>query len=382
MAPANVSMALPVVQIASDCADYARTLRPYLNDLRPLLRMIREHITDTAALQQLYVDTNPFIFGVAVSLFLSPFFLFFAELNQNWSQIDRVWSILPTLYNAHWAIWTHMSGLASDRMDLRLLVSTLWSIRLTFNYWRRGGYKIGSEDYRWAIIKDKIGQPAFFVLDVLFIASAQNVLLFLVTAPSYISVLLSRLDTAHGGPALTGLDYLFAGSMVYLIGQTFVADQQQWNYQTAKYKYRDTAKVPAGCGFTAEELDRGFRTTGLWAYSRHPNFTSEICVWWTFYLWSSVLAGNLLNWSIIGPAVYTSVFLGSTPLTEYITSGKYAEYKEYQKQVSMFFPMSTSPPKFSGRHSPQKKRSVNGSTYAEKKNAEDYEKAKRRYDLR
>ena len=382
MPPANISMALPIVQVARDCADYARTLRPYLSDLRPLPTLIREHITDTAALQQLYVDTNPFVSGLAISLFLSPFFLFFAELNQNWSQIDRVWSILPTLYNVHWAIWTHMSGLATERMDLRLLVSTLWSIRLTFNYWRRGGYQIGSEDYRWAIIKDKIGQPAFFVLDVLFIASAQNVLLFLVTAPSYISVLLSRLETANNGAAITGLDYFFAWSIVYLVAQTFVADQQQWNYQTAKYQYRDTAKVPAGCGFTAEELDRGFRTTGLWAYSRHPNLTSEICIWWTFYLWSSVLAGSLLNWTMVGPAIYTSVFLGSTPLTEYISSGKYPEYKEYQKQVGMFLPKSASPPTFSGQHLPQRKRIANGSTDADKKDAEDYEQANRRYDLR
>ena len=276
MPPAKISMALPIVQIASDCADYARTLRPYLNDLRPLPRLISEHITNTAALQQLYVDTNPFVSGLAISLFLSPFFLFVAELNQNWSQIDRVWSILPTLYNAHWAIWTHMSGLATGRMNLRLLVSTIWSMRLTFNYWRRGGYKIGSEDYRWAIIKDKIGQPAFFVLDVLFISSVQNILLFLVTAPSYISLLLSRLDTAHGEPAITGLDYFFAGTILYFVGQTFVADQQQWTYQNTKHAYLDTAKLPTDTGFTSEELHRGFRTTGLWAYSRHPNFVSDL----------------------------------------------------------------------------------------------------------
>jgi len=375
-------MALPVVKLASDCADYADTLAPYLYQLRPLPQLVTEHITSAAALKQLYIDTNPFVSGLAISLFLSPFFLFAAELNQNWSQIDRVWSILPTLYNAHWTIWAHLSGLSTERLDLRLLVSLVWSVRLTYNYWRRGGYNIGSEDYRWAIIKKRIGQPWFFILDVTFIALAQNVLLFLVTSPSYIALLVSRLDTANNNQALTSLDYYFAGQILYLIGQTWLSDQQQWDYHSAKHQYQKTARVPTNCGFTAEELDRGFRTSGLWAYSRHPNFTSEQLVWWSFYLWSSLLAGKPFNWTIVGPAIYSLIFVGSTPITEYISEGKYPEYKEYREQVGMFLPKSLSAPKFSGIYSPKKKRIGDGNNYATKKNAEDYAQAKRRYDLR
>lgn len=378
-------MALPVVRIASECADYASTLEPYLYQLRPLPWLVYEHITSLTALKQLYVDTNPFIAGLAASCFLAPFFLFAAEVNQNWSQIDRFWSLIPTLYNLHWALWTHVSGLSTERLDLRLLVSLVWSARLTFNYWRRGGYKIGSEDYRWAIIKEKIGQPWFFLLDITFIALGQNILLYLVTCPSYIAVLVSRLDTANSARALSYLDYYFAGQILYLVGQSWLADQQQWEYQEAKHKYRRTAKIPNDCGFTAEQLDRGFRTTGLWAYSRHPNFTSENLVWWSFYLWSALLAEKPLNWTIIGPIIYSLVFVGSTPITEKISSDKYPEYKEYQQQVGMFLPKSISPPKFSGRFSPQKKRitsGAQGTADLSKKNAEDYEQAKKRYDLR
>lgn len=50
--------------------------------------------------------------------------------------------------------------------------------RLTFNYWRRGGYQIGSEDYRWHIIKDQIPSWAFFLLNVTFIATIQSVRVF------------------------------------------------------------------------------------------------------------------------------------------------------------------------------------------------------------
>lgn len=375
-------MALPIVKVLQDCADYSITLEPYWDQLRPLSTLVPQYITNFAALKQLYVDTNPFITGLGASIFLMPFFLVAAEINQNWSQIDRVWSILPTLYHLHWALWAHMSDINAERMDLRLVVSTVWSMRLTYNYWRRGGYNIGSEDYRWAMIKKVIGQPAFFILDVLFISSIQNLLLFLVTSPAYVSLLVSRLDTAQNKPAIGGVDYFFAGQILYLIGQTWVADQQQWNFHQAKTRYLKSAKVPTNSGYSAEELDRGFNTSGLWAYSRHPNFVSEQLVWWSFYLWSSVQAAKPLNWTIIGPIIYSLIFLGSTPITEYITSGKYPEYKEYQQQVSMFFPTSASPPKFSGNFSPQKKRITSGNSEAAKKNAQDYEQAKRRYDLR
>lgn len=48
-------------------------------------------------------------------------------------------------------------------------------VRLTFNYWRKGGYNIGSEDYRWGVIKAKLPGPVFFALNVTFISFSQNV---------------------------------------------------------------------------------------------------------------------------------------------------------------------------------------------------------------
>lgn len=52
---------------------------------------------------------------------------------------------------------------------------TLYQTRLTFNYWRKGGYSVGSEDYRWEIIRQKVPAPLFFVFNVLFISTAQSV---------------------------------------------------------------------------------------------------------------------------------------------------------------------------------------------------------------
>lgn len=96
--------------------------------------------------------------------------------------------------------------------------------------------------------------------------------------------------------------------------------------------------MPAG--FKQLDLDRGFATSGLWAYSRHPNFLAEQSIWFVLYQWSCYATNNFYSWTGIGSAAIFALFQGSTWLTEAITTRKYPEYQEYQKQVGMFFPTS------------------------------------------
>lgn len=168
-------MALPVIKTLQDCADFTKTVEPYIPQLYTLPNHIFTSITDAAALKHLYISTNPLITGFAFSLFLIPIFLVVSEVNRNYSQVDRVWSILPTLYNAHYAAWARLNGLPTQRVDNVLAFGVVWTLRLTYNYWRKGGYEVGSEDYRWALIKKYIGPAGFFVLNVTFISSIQSV---------------------------------------------------------------------------------------------------------------------------------------------------------------------------------------------------------------
>jgi steroid 5-alpha reductase family enzyme len=85
-------------------------------------------------------------------------------------------------------------------------------------------------------------------------------------------------------------------------------------------------------------LERGFNTTGLFAYSRHPNFFAEQTIWFMLYQWACFSTNTLYNWTFAGSAFLILLFQGSTWLTELITSGKYPEYVEYKKQVPMFMP--------------------------------------------
>ncbi|KAB2572890.1 Uncharacterized protein DBV05_g8434 [Lasiodiplodia theobromae] len=326
------STVLPAIKSLADCADWSKTVEPFIPQLKTLPYDIAEHVTNLEELKAIYVSTNPLISGFAFSLAIAPLFLLASEINRNYSQVDRFWSLLPTVYNAHFSLWAHLAGVPSQRVDNVLAFSMLWSIRLTYNYWRKGGYSIGSEDYRWAIIKSKVPAAAFFLFNVTFISTIQSVLLFAVTAPTYILLLSSNLTGQGMGTA----DIVFSRILIALVVIEWFADQQQWNYQTAKHEYLRTAVVPKG--WKRADLDRGFCVSGLWAYSRHPNFAAEQAIWVVLYQWASYDTEVYMNWAFAGAMSYLLLFVGSTWLTELLTAGKYPEYKEYQKQVGKFMP--------------------------------------------
>lgn len=133
-------MALPVVRSLVECAEYNNTVAPYLYQLRPLPQVFLQSATNVAGLKQLYIDTNPLITAIAFSLAISPIFLVVSEINKNYSQVDRVWSILPTIYNLHYAVYAHLAGIDTTRLNVVAAISCLWSVGqpsnnpLTFTY--------------------------------------------------------------------------------------------------------------------------------------------------------------------------------------------------------------------------------------------------------
>lgn len=121
-------MALPIVKATLDCSDFSKTVTPFLHQLRPLPGLIFNSATNPAALKQIYLDTNPLISAFAFSLALAPIFLLASEINKNYSQVDRFWSILPSLYNAHYAIYAHLMGFETERLDTLVAASLIWSV--------------------------------------------------------------------------------------------------------------------------------------------------------------------------------------------------------------------------------------------------------------
>jgi steroid 5-alpha reductase family enzyme len=161
-----------------------------------------------------------------------------------------------------------------------------------------------------------------------------QILLWLISTPTYILLLSSRIT----GDELTRFDTFFGRFMMFIVVIEFIADQQQWTFHNAKAEYLKTAKVPSEHKFTRAQLDRGFNTTGLFGWSRHPNFAAEQAFWVCLYQWGCLESDTLINWTAAGAFGYLILFQASTWLTELITSGKYPEYKVYQQRVGKFIP--------------------------------------------
>lgn len=121
-------MALPILQTLDECSDFSKTVEPFIPQLYELPQRLLRAFSGREGLVDLYLDTNPLISGFAFSVFLGAVFLVAAEINRNYSQVDRFWSLLPTFYIAHFDLWAHLSGLPSQRIDIILLFSTLWSV--------------------------------------------------------------------------------------------------------------------------------------------------------------------------------------------------------------------------------------------------------------
>ena len=255
-----------------------------------------------------------------------------------------------------------------------MLVLIYFQTRLTYNYFRKGGYSVGSEDYRWAIVSDYLGPTVMFLFNVVFISLVQSLLLVGITTPTYILLLTEKLAT-YDGPikAWNVTDLIASAVMLTLIATSFVADQQQWNFHRAKSQYQKTARVPHG--WHRADLDRGFLTRGLFAYSRHPNFAAEQSVWGTLYVWSCLATETTYNWSGLGVTLYLLLFQASTWLTELLSARKHPEYNEYKPQVGKFLPLpGYTHPSFHHHHMQH----ANEGAAKE----EDAAKAKERYDLR
>lgn len=245
-------------------------------------------------------------------------------ITKDTSWVDRLWSIVPAVYVWIFAIAAIVRGENATRLVVMAVLVTLWAARLTFNFARKGGYS-GMEDYRWAILRGRMKPWQFQLFNLFFIVLYQNALLVLITLPAYVAL---QHPSAFGG-----WDVAFALLfVVFLVGE-FVADQQQWNFHQAKKRAGGT-------------LAPGFATTGLFAYSRHPNFFFEQAQWWAIYALGATAAvtsgaglwGGALNWSIVGAALLTVLFIGSTVFTESISVSKYPAYREYQRTTSMLVP--------------------------------------------
>ncbi|KZT06025.1 DUF1295-domain-containing protein [Laetiporus sulphureus 93-53] len=289
-------------------------------------------------------------------------------LTGNVSQVDRVWTFLPTIYTAYYALlplwpheplmplWPYTPGVIhhavterySPRALLMLGLVVIWMFRLSYNTWRRGLFNLHDEDYRWQIVRNKIPRWLFKIVNLVFIAVIQNIILFLLGIPTHIATFQ---QPAH----LSTSDYILGALALIDIALEFVSDNQQYSFQTYKKTgvHEKNEWIGARIKWTPQDAKRGFVTRGLWAWSRHPNFFCEQTFWALITLFP-LLAPESPNlpslpttsmtplWPLTPALVLCILFFSSTRFTESISLSKYPEaYSAYRERVAMFVPLLT-----------------------------------------
>lgn len=199
----------------------------------------------------------------------------------------------------------------SRRLLLLILVAA-WALRLsTYLFFRVKGS--AEEDQRYADMHSSSGKPFWlFTLTTVFLL--QSIILWFNLLPVTVG------STTYLPVGLTAFDYL--GLLFWLIGFIF---QAVGDYQLSTFKkhQENSGKV----------LD-----TGLWRYTRHPNYFGEAVLWWGIYLIAA--ATDPGRWTILSPILMTFLLLkvSGVAMTEKYMSEKGNAFAEYKRRTSAFFP--------------------------------------------
>jgi steroid 5-alpha reductase family enzyme len=208
-----------------------------------------------------------------------------------------------------WAAYVLGDG-SPDRRLLLVLLVTVWGLRLTAYLARRN---LGTpEDYRYAAMRRRHGER-WALRSLVLVFWLQGALIWVVSLP---------VQVAMNDPAPAGLGVLdWIGVGVWVVGLTFEAIG---DWQLARFKAE-----PTNWGKVMD--------SGLWRYTRHPNYFGECCVWWGFWL---IAAGAGGAWTIFAPLLMTWLLLrvSGVTLLEKDIGERRPGYAEYVRRTNAFIP--------------------------------------------
>jgi len=223
------------------------------------------------------------------------------------SLIDRFWG--PGFVLLVW-VWRELLQADHPRALLVALLVTVWGLRLGWHITRRN--RGAGEDARYAAMRAR--SPATFAwTSLVTVFTLQALLLTLVAAP------LHAVMRPEAPSALVPLD-----ALALLLWGTGFAFEAIGDAQLARFK-RD----PANRG---RVMDRG-----LWAWTRHPNYFGDACLWWGFGVFALSTPGGWIT--LAGPVLMT-VLLRRVSGVTLLESAMAARpgYAEYVARTSAFVP--------------------------------------------
>jgi steroid 5-alpha reductase family enzyme len=254
-------------------------------------------------------DMHPLVVAGAADLAATVVIFTFSVAYDNSSFYDPYWSVAPPCLAVYWVLGAP-GDVSTTRQTLVLLLVFAWGIRLTAN-WLRGWHGLTHEDWRYVQLREQTG-GAYWLASFVGLHLMPTVVVLLGCLPLFLAV-------ARGTAPIGWLDLLATAVTGTAIAIETIADLQL-------HRFRATAAPGSTLG------------TGLWAYSRHPNYFGEALFWWGLWLFGTA-AGPAPWWLVAGAAAITAMlFFVSIPLIDDRMRASRPDYAERVARVSALVP--------------------------------------------
>lgn len=230
-------------------------------------------------------------------------FIFSVGVN-NASVYDPYWSVQPFVIGLFLGI-KHGFNLYSA---LLFIAVTIWAVRLTFN-WTLEFKNLTYQDWRYIHLKNTTGK-FYGIINFVGIHLVPTLVVYACTLPLVYAII--------NKPTLNYFSIIFLVVCVLAVLLQLVADAQMREYRKTKPTV--------------------FIRTGLWKYSRHPNYLGEILMWWGVAL-ATIISMPSMWQLILGAVLNTLLFIFvSIPLQD-SRQAKKPGFSEYKKQTHALLPI-------------------------------------------
>ena len=251
------------------------------------------------------MDMQTYLFALALILGVGVAAWAVSVAIRNVAFVDSLWSLFfliaaVTFAAAAWPL--------SARGLLVTVLVAVWALRLSIYITARNWGE--PEDHRYQKIRAN-NEPGFAFKSLYIVFGLQGVLAWFIAMPLLPAIM---------NPGDIGPLEIVAGAL-WLLGFVFEA---RGDYQLARFK-----SDPSNKGRVLN--------TGLWRYTRHPNYFGDFCVWWAFYLFA-VAAGGW--WTVLSPVLMSLLLLkvSGVALLEKTITERRPEYADYIRRTNAFFP--------------------------------------------
>jgi len=250
------------------------------------------------------LDLEPWLSLLVADMAATVFTFLFSLIFKNASVYDPYWSVQPPVILTAFAIGRDVTLLGA----LLFAAVAFWAIRLTAN-WAYTFSGLKHQDWRYTMLSEKTGR-FYPLINFIGIHAVPTLVVYGVTLPAAFVIIYG----IEARPAA----YVF-------VALAFLAPILQGVADIQMHRYRNNRIAP-------------FIRSGLWRYSRHPNYLGEILMWWGVGI--AVAISRPSMWYLLfGAVANTVLFLAvSIPMADKRQSKK-TGFAEYKRQTRMLLPI-------------------------------------------